>query len=68
MATSAGWFYCAILSTMFATIGIQNVNADLATLIPTAIIMIRLSAFVACIGKWANSVWTGEQASCYAVE
>lgn len=61
MMTSAGWFYWAILSAVFAAltaifakIGIQGVDSDLATLIRTAIIIVVLSAFVAYTGKWAN--------------
>jgi transporter family protein len=61
MATSTGWFYWAILSAVFAAltaifakIGIQGVDSDLATLIRTAIIIVVLSAFVAYTGKWAN--------------
>jgi len=61
MATSTGWFYWAILSAVFAAltaifakIGIQSVDSDLATLIRTAIIIVVLSAFVAYTGKWAN--------------
>ena len=61
MATSTGWFYWAILSAVFAAltaifakIGIQGVDSDLATLIRTAIIIVVLSVFVAYTGKWAN--------------
>ena len=61
MATSTGWFYWAILSAVFAAltaifakIGIQGVDSDLATLIRTAIIIVVLSAFVAYSGKWSN--------------
>lgn len=61
MATSTGWFYWAILSAFFAAltaifakIGIQGVDSDLATLIRTVIIIIVLSAFVAYTGKWVN--------------
>ena len=61
MATSAGWFYWAILSAVFAAltaifakVGIQDVDPDLATLIRTAIIIVVLSAFVVSTGKWAN--------------
>ncbi|CAN5869717.1 EamA family transporter [soil metagenome] len=61
MTTSGGWFYWAILSAVFAAltaifakIGIQNVDSDLATLIRTAIIIVVLSLFVAYTGKWAN--------------
>lgn len=61
MVTSTGWFYWALLSAVFAAltaifakVGIQGVDSDLATLIRTAIIIIVLSAFVAYTGKWAN--------------
>jgi transporter family protein len=61
MAASTGWFYWAILSAIFAAltaifakIGIQGVDSDLATLIRTAIIIVVLAAFVAGTGKWAN--------------
>ena len=61
MATSYGWFYWAILSAVFAALtaifaklGIQGVDSDLATLIRTAIIIVVLSGFVAFTGKWAN--------------
>ena len=61
MLTSTGWFYWALLSAVFAAltaifakVGIQGVDSDLATLIRTAIIIVVLSAFVAYRGKWAN--------------
>jgi transporter family protein len=61
MTTSTGWFYWAILSAVFAAltaifakIGIQGIDSDLATLIRTAIIIVVLSAFVAYTGKWSN--------------
>ena len=61
MATSTSWFYWAIFSAIFAAltaifakIGIQGVDSDLATLIRTAIIIVVLSAFVAYTGKWSN--------------
>jgi len=61
MATSTDWFYWAILSAVFAAltaifakIGIQGVDSDLATLIRTAIIIVVLSVFVAYAGKWSN--------------
>lgn len=61
MATSTGWFYWAVLSAMFAAltaifakIGIQGVDSDLATLIRTVIIIVVLSAFVGLTGKWTN--------------
>ena len=61
MINSAGWFYWALLSAIFAAltaifakVGIQGVDSDLATLIRTAIIIVVLSAFVAYTGKWTN--------------
>lgn len=55
------WFYWALLSAVFAAltaifakIGIQGVDSDLATLVRTAIIMIVLSAFVWFSGKWSS--------------
>jgi len=61
MASSTSWFYWAILSAIFAAltaifakIGIQGVDSDLATLIRTAIIIVVLSLFVVYAGKWSN--------------
>ena len=61
MVTSSAWFYWAMLSAVFAAltaifakVGIQGVDSDLAILIRTAIIIVVLSAFVAYTGKWAN--------------
>ena len=61
MATSMGWFQWALLSAafaaltaIFAKVGIQGVDSDLATLIRTVIITVVLVAFVAYTGKWAN--------------
>jgi transporter family protein len=61
MSTSSTWFYWALLSAVFAAltaifakIGIQGVDSDLATLIRTAIVIVALSAFVWCTGKWSD--------------
>ncbi len=61
MTSSTGWFYWALLSAVFAAltaifakIGIQGVDSDLATLIRTSIIIVVLSAFVWFAGKWSN--------------
>ena len=61
MTSSHTWFYWALLSAVFAAltaifakIGIQGVDSDLATLVRTAIIMVVLSAFVWYAGKWSN--------------
>jgi transporter family protein len=61
MTTSTGWFYWALLSAVFAAltaifakIGIQGIDSDLATLVRTSIILVVLSAFVVYAGKWSN--------------
>lgn len=61
MANPNAWLYwallsaaCAALTAVFAKIGIQGVDSDLATLVRTAIIFVVLYAFVMCTGKWAN--------------
>jgi len=61
MTTSTPWFYWALLSAVFAAltaifakIGIQGIDSDLATLIRTAIIIVVLTAFVWFTGKWDN--------------
>jgi len=61
MTTTSTWVYWAILSAVFAAltaifakIGIQGVDSDLATLVRTAIILVVLSAFVWFTGKWSN--------------
>ncbi|HYN79357.1 MAG TPA: EamA family transporter [Lamprocystis sp. (in: g-proteobacteria)] len=61
MSAAAPWFYWALLSAVFAAltaifakIGIQGVDSDLATLVRTAIIIVVLSVFVWSAGKWTN--------------
>jgi len=61
MTTSPSWLYWALLSAVFAAltaifakIGIQGVDSDLATLVRTAIIIVVLSVFVWSTGKWSN--------------
>ena len=61
MITTAGWFYWALLSAIFAAltaifakIGIQGVDSDLATLIRVIFISAILTAFVGFTGKWCN--------------
>ena len=61
MTSTPSWFYWAILSAVFAAltaifakIGIQGVDSDLATLVRTLIIMVVLTAFVWFTGKWSN--------------
>lgn len=61
MTSSSSWFIWALLSAafaaltaIFAKIGIQGVDSDLATLVRTGFILIVLSAFVWFAGKWSN--------------
>lgn len=58
---SSSWIFWAILSaifaaltTIFAKVGIQGVDSDLATLIRTAIVLLLLTLFVYFTGKWVN--------------
>jgi transporter family protein len=44
----------AAATAIFAKIGIQGVDSDLATLVRTAIIIVVLSMFVWFTGKWSN--------------
>jgi bacterial/archaeal transporter family protein len=59
--STAGWFTWALMSAVFAAltaifakIGIQGVDSDLATLVRTAIIIVVLALFVGLSGKWTN--------------
>ncbi len=61
MATTHQWFFWAVLSAcfaaltaIFAKIGIEGVDSDLATLVRTVIIVFVLAAFVWFAGKWSN--------------
>ena len=61
MLTATTWIYWALLSAVFAAltaifakIGIQGVDSDLATLVRTAIIIVVLAVFVWGTGKWSN--------------
>jgi transporter family protein len=61
MTPSHGWIYWALLSALFAAltavfakVGVQNVDADLATLVRTSIVFGLLSLFVVATGKWSN--------------
>ena len=55
------WFIWALLSAVFAAgtaifakIGIQNVDSDLAPLVRTFIIFFVLTAYISVMGKWSN--------------
>jgi transporter family protein len=61
MATASNWFFWALMSAVFAAltaifakIGLEGVDSDLATLIRTLVIMGVLAAFVYFTGKWRN--------------
>jgi transporter family protein len=63
MPGTANWLVWALLSAVFAAltaifakVGVQGVDADLATLIRTAIVVVLLVAFVGLSGKWRNPV------------
>ena len=61
MATTSNWFFWALLSAVFAAltaifakVGLEGVDSDLATLIRTAVIIVALAGFVYLAGKWSN--------------
>lgn len=61
MDTVHSWVFWALLSAIFAAltaifakIGIQDVDSDLATLVRTAIVIVALFGFVWFAGKWSN--------------
>jgi len=58
---SQQWFFWALgsaafaaLTAIFAKIGLEGVDSDLATLIRTIVIVVVLAAIVAALGKWRN--------------
>jgi transporter family protein len=61
MATPATWVFWALLSAVFAALtaifaklGVQGVDSDLATLLRTVVVLVALSALIALTGKWSN--------------
>ncbi len=44
----------AALTAIFAKIGLEGVDSDLATLLRTVVIVVVLAVFVAWAGKWSN--------------
>jgi transporter family protein len=61
MATASNWIFWALLSAVFAAltaifakIGLEGVDSDLATLVRTGVIMIPLACFVYFSGKWSS--------------
>jgi transporter family protein len=58
---SQQWFFWALgsagfaaLTAIFAKIGLEGVDSDLATLIRTLVIVLVLAAIVVALGKWRN--------------
>jgi bacterial/archaeal transporter family protein len=61
MTLAHDWFYWALFSAVFAAltaifakIGLEGVDSDLATLIRTAVILVLLAGFVYRADKWGN--------------
>ena len=61
MATASNWFFWALMSAVFAAltaifakVGLEAVDADLATLVRTVVIVVVLAGFVYFAGKWRN--------------
>ena len=61
MESSSEWIMWALLSAafaaltaVFAKIGLEGIDSDLATLVRTAVIIVLLSMFVVATGKWQN--------------
>jgi bacterial/archaeal transporter family protein len=61
MESSSAWIMWALLSAafaaltaIFAKIGLEGVDSDLATLVRTGVIIVLLSMFVVATGKWQN--------------
>ena len=61
MPTDTNWFFWAIgsavfaaLTAIFAKVGLDGVDSDLATLIRTVIIFLLLSGWVYFTGKWSS--------------
>ena len=61
MATASNWFFWALMSAVFAAltaifakVGLEAVDADLATLVRTVVILVVLAGFVYFAGKWRN--------------
>lgn len=62
------WFTWALLSAIFASasavlgkVGLENIEADLATLIRTVVISIFLPLLIIATGKWSNPFVLSQQ-------
>jgi transporter family protein len=61
MTGDTSWFYWALwsaafaaLTAIFAKLGLEGVDSDLATLVRTSVIIVVLAGFVYATGKWSN--------------
>lgn len=61
MISNSNWFAWALLSAsfaaltaIFAKIGLQGIDSDMATLVRTLVIVAVLGVFVWLTGKWSN--------------
>jgi transporter family protein len=61
MVTVSSWIFWALLSAVFAAftaifakVGLEGVDSDLATLIRTVVIMAVLAVFLHFTGKWSD--------------
>jgi transporter family protein len=61
MTATSNWLLWAVLSAVFAAltaifakIGLEGIDSDLATLVRTVVIFAVLAAFVVLTGKWSN--------------
>jgi bacterial/archaeal transporter family protein len=61
MATASNWFSWALMSAafaaltaIFAKVGLEGVDSDLATWVRTMVILVVLTGFVYFTGKWRN--------------
>jgi transporter family protein len=68
VSDSLSWFGWALLSAVFAALtavfaklGVQAVNSDLATLVRTAVVIAVLGCFVWLTGKWRNPLELGSR-------
>ena len=68
VVTETTWFYWALLSAVFAALtaifaklGVQSIDSDLATLIRTFVIVLVLGTFVVARGKWTSPRQLGAQ-------
>lgn len=61
MDSTPNWLYWSVLSAVFAAatavfakVGLEHIDSDMATLVRTCVILVVLLAFVFGTGKWSN--------------